>query len=402
MPFEEEGQTAQPPMPGNHDGVESLAPHSPIKPSFQERTQTIGARLKGSPFFRTRRRTVVTILLSIPLLLCAGYWLLGMIAFADAAKLIELKGLVQSRKAQESRWNSAAPNQLLRRNEWVRTGESSGACLLFFDVSTVDLDENTEISIEQVAKRRGGGSVDIVLKTWIGKTFVRAVRFVDPSSTLRVETPTASTVVRGARFTVQVEEDGTTQIDLEEGQATVQVGDETVSLTMGERMKLKPSGQYERERIFEPNAQLVIDQVTASWTTPDDTFHLELSENEVNQFLAAMGQQAGFFLQDTQVWFLDDEARIATILTRPTRLDLSAAVSFEVIENQIKPQIHSIAAGVTLPVPGSLLDPAVDLVLDQLDEYLAQAYDLVEFEQVQIKDGYLVVTGRKRPDAPVE
>jgi hypothetical protein len=115
-----------------------------------------------------------------------------------------------------------------------------------------------------------------------------------------------------------------------------------------------------------------------------------------------MEQQAEFFVQDTQVWFLDGEARVATLVVKPARFDLSAAISFEVVENKIKPQIHSIAAGVALPIPRSLLNPAIDLAFDQLDEYLAQAYDFVEFDQVQIADGHLLVSGRKRADAPIE
>ena len=374
----------------------------PTGRSLKARLCSFGARLKRSPLLRTRRRVFLTLLLGIPLVLCLGYWLLGFLAFADAASLVELKGMVQIHQEDEPQWKPASLNQLLWRKHWLRTGSASGARLLFFDVSTVDLEEETEVSIAQVARRRGGKAVDVVLKVWFGKTAIRAVRFVDPSSSFRVDTPNASTVVRGARFTVQVAEDGTTQIDVEEGSAEVEIGDEVVALAMGERITLEPSGLYTTERIFDPNGEIMFDKVDAAWNAPGDVFRLELNESEVNQYLAYVSQQQpDFFLCDTQVWFVDGEARVATTVVEPTRFDLSAAVSAQVVNGEIRPKVRSVAAGVALPVPAVVLDPALDWVFDQLQGYLVQAYSYVEFRDIRVKDGRIIVTGRKLPDAPV-
>ena len=378
-------QRQQTPDPGS-------TPSNPIS--------SAGQTPPGSTLSRRKRRLRITaLLLGIPLLLCAAYWLLGVQAFADAASLVEMKGLVQTLGGDDSRWSPGQLNNLLWGEDRVRTGDGSGARLLFFDVSTVDLFENTEVSITRVAKRRGGSAVDVVLKTWVGKTAIRAVRFVDPSSTFRVDTPTASTVVRGARFTVEVTEDGTTQIDLQEGIATIQMEDEMVTIGMGERITLDPGGTYETERIFEPDTQAVVDKVSAAWMEPQELLELELGEAEVNQFLAGMNEDADFFLRDTQVWFLPDEARIATTVVKPARLDLSAALGIEVVEGRLKPQVSSIAAGISLPVPAPILDLVIETVLGQLEGYLAEAYTFVEFERVEIRDGSLFVVGFKQADA---
>jgi hypothetical protein len=368
----------------------------------QARPRSFGARLKRSALFRTRRRTLVTLLVGIPLVLCIGSWLFGFVAFADAASVVELKGIVQTRHEDETQWQPARLHQLLGREHRVRTGTGSSARLLFFDVSTVDLEEETEVSIAQIAKRHGGNGIDVALNMWFGNMAVRAVRFVDPSSSFRIDTPTASTVVRGARFTMQVAEDGTTQIDVEEGQAEVEVNGDTVVLVMGERITLDPSGLYEVEQIFEPNAQLVADKTNAAWYAPGDDFRLELTENEVNQFLAAMGQQSDFFLHDTQVWFVDGEARMATTVVDPARFDLSAATGVRVVDGEAKPSVRAIAAGVALPVPGPVLNPALDWVLGQVEDYLTQAYSFVEFSDIRIEDGRIIVSGHKQPSAPVD
>jgi ferric-dicitrate binding protein FerR (iron transport regulator) len=390
----------QPPEPMT--ASESSAESSSAWEALKARLVPLAARLKETPLFRTRRRTIVTLVIGVPLVLCLGSWLFGFVAFSDAARLVELKGLVQTRPEDETQWEPAHLNQLLWHKHRLRTGTESSARLRFFDVSTVDLEEETEVSVAQVAKRRGGNRIDVVLKVWLGKTAVRAVRFVDPSSTFRVDTPTASTVVRGARFTMQVDEDGTTQIDVEEGSAEVQINGDVVVLVMGERMTLDPNGLYEIEQIFEPDAQLVAQKITAAWESSGEAFEPELTENDVNQFLAAMSQQPDFFLEDTQIWFVDGEARAATTVVDPVRFDLSAAVNFKVVDGKLKPKIRAIAAGVALPVPGAVLNPALDVVLGQMEDYLDQAYEYVAFEDVQIEDGYVVVTGHKQPDAPVD
>jgi hypothetical protein len=392
---EESSSCEQPPHPD--------AGLSPTAGSLRARLGSFSGRFKCTPLFRTRRRKVLTLLLGIPLFLCLTYLLLGFVAFADAATVVELKGMVQTRHEDEAQWQPASLNQLLWRKHSIRTGTASGARLLFFDVSTVDLEEETEVSIVQLVKRRGGQAVDVVLEVWLGKTAVRAVRFVDPSSSFRVDTPTASTVVRGARFTVQVDEDGTTQVDLEEGSAEIEIGDQVVLLAMGERITLDPDGLYETERIFEPDGQIMFDKVGAAWNTVGDEFRLELTENEVNQYLAFVSeQQPDFFLRDTQIWFVDGEARVATTVVEPAHFDLSAAVGAEVVSGEIKPKVRSVAAGVALPVPGSVLNPALDWVFEQLQDYLTQAYSFVELSDVQVRDGYIVVTGHKQPDAPVD
>ena len=377
------------------------SPTAEAEAETEQAPQSPGARLKRTRFFRTRRRTLLTLLLGLPLLLCLSYWLFGFIAFADTASLVELKGLVQTRLKNESRWQSASLNQLLHDEDRVRTSDDASARLLFFDVSTVELEEKTEVSITEVSRRRGGDAINVVLKVWFGKTAVRAVRFVDPSSAFRVDTPTASTVVRGARFTVDVAEDGTTQIDLEEGSAEIEIEGETLTLAMGERITLDPDGLYETEIIFEPDGEIMFDKIENAWNAAGDRFRLELTDTEVNQYLAFVGQQQpDFFLRDIQLWFVEGEARAAATVTQPARFDLSAALGVQVQNGKIEPDIRNVAAGVALPVPKSVLNTALDAVLGQLEEYLDQAYTYVKFDEIQIKDGYIIITGQKQPDAP--
>ena len=356
--------------------------------------------LARTPFFRNRRRTFITLVVFIPLLACLSCWLIGFVGLADTAKLVEMRGLVHTRHDEETQWEPATLNQLLGHLHWVRTGTSSGARLVFFDVSSVDLEEETEVRIDRIRRRRGGDGVDVVLNVWLGNAAIRAVRFVDPSSAFRVDTPTASTMVRGARFSVQVDEEGSTQIDLEEGNAEVQIGEEVVSLGMGQRITLDPDGLYTTEQLFEPNAQLLLDKINAAWYSSSDTVELELTDTEINHFLAATGQESGLPIRDTQIWFVDGEARIATTLTEPAELDVSTAVALNIVDGQIELDFQSVSAGIALPVPRAVLNVAINGLVDQIQALSSVMYDYLEFSQVEIGDGNIIIVGQRLPDAP--
>jgi hypothetical protein len=298
-------------------------------------------------------------------------------------------------------WNPVQVNQLLWGRDWMRTKQGSGARLRFLDVSTAELGENTEITIEQLALRRGGSAATIVLKTWAGTTAVRAVRLVDPSSFLRLDTPTASTVVRGARMTVQVGQGGKTQIDLQQGSAEVQIEDQRVALDMGERIAVEPGGAYHKERVFWPDAQLVRDRVQEAWAAPGEGFYLELSEDEVNQFLVATSQQAEASIRDPEVWFTAGEVRLFATLVEPAPLDICATIDLPVVNGELEPRIALAMAGVALPVPAAALDRALAAVLGEVEGTLDRANAFVRFGEVKIEDGRVVAIGTKRPDAPL-
>lgn len=394
MPSTEVGQPNESPLrPAPDTGA-------PSAPGTRKHLGKSPTGIRRWPLFRTGRRTLITILVCVPLFLCLSYWLLTTIAFGDAASLVSLKGLVQTRSEELSQWTPAHLNQLLWRDQRIRTGDGSSARLLFFDVSTAELDENTEVSILRVDRRRSGEAVQVVLKTWVGKTAVRAIRFVDPSSSFRIETPTSTTVVRGARFTVEVAPDGTTQVVLEDGTAEVEVQGQVVALSIGEQITLNPQGGHRVERLFTPDAGLVMGAVEEAWTAPGEAFVLELPEGEVNQFLAAMSAEPGFFLRDTQVWFTEGRARIAATVTRPRELDMSALMRVRVVDGKLKPEVESMAAGIALPIPKPLLNLVMETVWGQIEQYLGQAYSFVSFDDVQIRDQTLIVIGRKQPDAP--
>jgi hypothetical protein len=317
---------------------------------------------------------------------------------ADAAAQVDaLRGLVHVQRRETPSWNPAELNQLLWGKDWIRTGQESSARLRFFDVSTADVHEETEVLVEKVAEGRNGRSGTVILKNWLGRTSVRAIRLMDAASTFQVDTPTASTVVRGARFTVDVERDGETQVDVYTGSARVQVGEETLSLRSGERVTVQPDGAYSREQFYRPDAEPLLARLDDAWNAPGEVYRVELPEDEINQFLAALSAQSGSPLYDLQVWLIEDEARFFASLNEPAGAEVGVSLRLGVIDGELKPKIDVSAAGFPLPLPGPVIDLAAQTALDQILGYLAEAEGFIEFSDVQIRDGSIVASGTRRP-----
>jgi hypothetical protein len=373
----------------------------PQEESRQPSASDPSSRVDSDARPKRRRRgclVALAVVLLVPLLACLGYWLFSRLAVDAAAQVDELSGLVHVQRKDELPWNPAQLNQLVWGKDWIRTGESSGARLRFFDVSTADVGPSTEVMVEKLARKRTGNSGSATLKMWSGTVLVRAVRFMDPSSLFRVDTPTASTVVRGARFSVEVEPDGETSVEVQQGSAEVRVGGETLTLGMGEQLTISAEGEVETRRVFEPDPTLVRNRVQEAWDAPGANYQVELPEDELNQFLAAAGGQGDLPFKDPQIWLTEDGARLSATVVEPIQVDVSTEFDIRVVDGRLVPQVAVGAGGLPVPVPGPVLDLALRTVLGQIQAYLDQGEGYVEFSDVQIKEGRIVAVGKKTLD----
>ena len=68
------------------------------------------------------------------------------------------------------------------------------------------------------------------------------------------------------------------------------------------------------------------------------------------------------------------------------------------VDGRLVPRITLGAGGLPVPVPGPVLDLALQTVLGQIQGYLDQGNGFVEFSDVQIKEGRIVAVGKKNLD----
>ena len=80
---------------------------------------------------------------------------------------------------------------------------------------------------------------------------------------------------------------------------------------------------------------------------------------------------------------------------------------FEAASLMLPPGFERKVVGFITPLPtaegaaGPSLSSGERQVLNQLQDYLNRAYSFIEFRDIQIEEGRIIITGRKRPDAPV-
>ncbi|HUW46385.1 MAG TPA: tandem-95 repeat protein [Dehalococcoidia bacterium] len=127
------------------------------------------------------------------------------------------EGDVSVMKEGTEDWVEAEVEMELEVGDTIKTGNSSGAEITFFDGSTMELEAGTEIEILSLDLACDTGVTTITLNQTIGTTISRVTKLLDPASGYEVETPTGVAGVRGSTMIVTVGGNGTTLITNEEG-----------------------------------------------------------------------------------------------------------------------------------------------------------------------------------------
>jgi VCBS repeat-containing protein len=126
-------------------------------------------------------------------------------------------------KAGTDSWTEAQAGMSLEAGDSIKTGDSSGAEITFFDGSTIELQAGTEIEIASLDIAGDTGATTITLQQTIGTTISRVTKLLDPASSYEVETPAGVAAVRGSMMIVRIifndpnYEDGTVLITNLEG-----------------------------------------------------------------------------------------------------------------------------------------------------------------------------------------
>ncbi len=146
-----------------------------------------------------------------------GCWALIPVGRVDAAPHFALvAGPVATQKQGLPGWKVAVVNAKLDPGEQVRTGVSANATILFDDDSRIELGPNATFAIAENAPGR------ISIKLPIG--FLRALISKVAGRQFQIKTPTAVCSVRGTEFTVDVNQEGHTNVQMFSGLLAVADG----------------------------------------------------------------------------------------------------------------------------------------------------------------------------------
>ena len=131
--------------------------------------------------------------------------------------LTEINGGVTVLPAGSTNWIEAEVGMLLETGDRIKTEANSSALITFFEGSTTKLQQDTEISIEELSITLETSSTTISLDQKIGKTRSRVTKLLDTGSRYEVTTASGSAVVRGTEYETEVFDEGTTIVRVYEG-----------------------------------------------------------------------------------------------------------------------------------------------------------------------------------------
>ncbi|MFA5367465.1 MAG: FecR family protein [Dehalococcoidia bacterium] len=121
----------------------------------------------------------------------------------QSGTLSDIAGDVQVIRSGASAWTAATNGMKIWTGDGLKTGSDGYVLVTFFDGSVMEVESDTEISVEELSQA-SGGSTTVRINQTVGNTLNRVQNLVDSSSTYEIDTKAGSAVVRGTTFNVQV------------------------------------------------------------------------------------------------------------------------------------------------------------------------------------------------------
>ena len=178
-------------------------------------------------------------------------------AMASLCTLSTLGGTVEIQEAGSDSWQPGSDGMTLAIDTNIKTAQDAHALLTFFEGSTIKLEPDTLVAIQQM-EHTDEESITIVVKQFIGRTWTHMER-TSTGSYYNIETPAASVVAHGTLFSIDVDETGLTKVAATEGLVSVTAQSEEVYLTASQQTQVKVGAVPSRpQKVPEAKAELLI------------------------------------------------------------------------------------------------------------------------------------------------
>jgi FecR protein len=190
------------------------------------------------------RSLMSRVILLVPVLLSLS---LGMAAcgtkvaaFTPLTVLSIVGGNVLIQKPSSTNWNAGKEGTTLETGDKIKTDDGATATVTFFDGSTIQLNSDTEISLDELLSKSSNSSKTIKIGQTIGETSSSIVKLVDPASRYEVDTQAGVAAVGGSKMVVTVATDGATGVYNVEGIISFTAQGQEVMIPVGSVSTAKP------------------------------------------------------------------------------------------------------------------------------------------------------------------
>ncbi len=210
------------------------------------------------------------------------------------AKITEFSGRVEIARNFDWKWVKVVPNMLVQQGDWVRTRSRSSVEILQDDGTVIRLRPNSKAMIDlsgTTETARGEMRVTHV-KLESGSLVAKVKKLMQRDSRFEIQTPTATSFIRGTEFRVKVEDQGATRLEVLEG--AVDFGDQASKVSVqGDFGSMVASSGAQPSapqglpsapaELFTPEDKQVLDDNLAtyrfSWATVENAaqYHLEIA-----------------------------------------------------------------------------------------------------------------------------
>ena len=151
--------------------------------------------------------------------------------------LTEITGNITIQQTGSNNWIEAKLGMYLQAGDAINTSTNGIALLTFSDGSSIELQPNTEVGINELSVNSQNSSTHIKMEQLVGTTISRVQKLINSESSYDVTTSSGSAAVRGTVFTLVVIADGTTTATVTDGNVwmtaqgvTVVVGENQMSV----------------------------------------------------------------------------------------------------------------------------------------------------------------------------
>jgi hypothetical protein len=376
--------------------------------------------------------TLLTIALAgfIIVIAIGALWFLSTRPVQVSGILTGLQGAVESRAESEAVWTVAANDQRVGKGEHVRTGGASSAGILFFDTSTVNLGENTEINIQDASATRRGRRPHLSIGHWVGQLSLRMIQLSGPQTELIIETPNATTTASGgAQIQTTVNPGSTTTVRVDVGSANVtshgpltaaKPAQEVVRSSRGLPGLAMPAYQAGLTVVVVAGQTATIDAngiITVTQTggqasslpelvaqalgAPGTTFTMTLTEQMVNAYISStdLGLE-GYGISNPVIWFSGGNAIISGNLS-PAGAGVPIGGPFTLVTTPAVNSSGSISLSLVsanvggVPLPANVINQSIALAESAITNLLADPAYPIQLTAVQVNEGSIMLTGNK-------
>jgi hypothetical protein len=149
------------------------------------------------------------------------------------AKVSKFSGQVEIARHFDWKWVPVVDNMLVSEGDWIRTRSRSSVEIRQDDGTVIKLRPNTKAMISLAGETKTArGDVRVTqVKLESGSMMAKVNKLLQRDSRFEIETPTATSFVRGTEFRVKVEDKGATRLEVLEG--AVDFGSEEKNVSVG-------------------------------------------------------------------------------------------------------------------------------------------------------------------------